>query len=186
MDIALLAGLIITGVVFVALVSVGVRYTRKLRRSSRTTWEELMGQIVPTNRQGIEAVALDAIEPSGARRSDEHRRELGRTEIWNLLGGMDGIRRMENNSRVLIEMAAYLERWHPEAADTAEEIRLEARNLNWQTRWLHEAERNHCLDLHFHSYGQNAAISYYSMVKKTISLFQRTEASLFGDLQRAL
>jgi hypothetical protein len=186
MNASVIAGLIVTGIVFVTLVVTGVLYTWRLRRSSRKTWEELMGQIVPINRQGIDAVVLDAVEPSGERRSDEHRRELGRTEIWNLLGGMDGIRRMENNSSVLIEMAAYLERWHPEAADTAEEIRLEARNLRWQTRWLYEAEKNHCLEQHFHSYGQNAAISYYRMVKKTVSLFQHTEASLFGDLQRAL
>jgi hypothetical protein len=145
-----------------------------------------MGKIVPIDRQAIETVALDAIEPSGERRSDEHRRELGRKEIWDLLGGMDGIRRMETNSQVLIEMALYLQRWHPEAADTAEEIRLEAGKLNWQARWLHEAEKNDCLELHFHMYGQNAAISYYSMVKKTIALFQHSEASLLGDLQRAL
>lgn len=186
MSAALLAGLALTGAVFAVLIVVGFKYTRKLRRSSRRTWEELMSQLVRIDRQAIETVVLDAVETSGERRFDEHRRELGRKEIWDLLGGMDGIRRMENNSRVLIEMAAYIERWHPEAADTAEEIRLEARNLDWQTRWLREAEKNNCLELHFHSYGQNAAISYYSMVKKTLALFQHSEASLLGDLQRSL
>ena len=186
MNVSLLTALVAIGALLVVLLVIGFRYTRKLRRSYKSTWEELMNQIVPIDRQAIETVALDAIEPSGERRSDEHRRELGRKEIWDLLGGMDGIRRMENNSRVLIEMALYLQQWHPEAADTAEEIRLEAGKLNWQTRWLHEAEKNDCLELHFHMYGQNAAISYYSMVKKTIALFQHSEASLLGDLQRAL
>jgi len=186
MNASLLAGLALTGAVFVVLLVVGLTHARKLHRSSRRAWEELMSQLVPTNRQAIETVALDVVESSGERRSDEHRRELGREEIWSLLDGMDGIRRMENNSRVLIEMAAYIERWHPDAAEIAEEIRLEARKFDWQTRWLHEAEKNNCLELHFHSYGQNAAVSYYSMVKKTVALFQHSEAALLGDLQRAL
>jgi hypothetical protein len=127
--------------------------------------------IVSIDHQAIEAVALDAIEPSDEPRSDERRRTLSRKKIWQLLGGMDGIRRMENNSHVLIEMAGYFERRHPKATDLANEIRLEARNLAWQTRWLHEAEKNECLELHFHSYGRNAAISYYIIVKKTKALF---------------
>jgi len=186
MRLSMLTGVVATGAVFVVLIVVGLVYAWRLRKSSKSTWEELMNQIVPINRRDLEAVALDAVDSSGQRRSDEHRRELGRKEIWNLLGGMDGIRRMENNSRVLIEMAAYLERWHPEAAVIAEEIRLEARRLNWHARWLHEAEKNDCLELHFHSYGQNAAVSYYTMVRKTIALFQYNEATLVGDLQRAL
>lgn len=186
MNTSLFTGIVATGAILAVLIGIGVLYAWRLRRSSKRTWEELMNQIVPMDRQAIETVALDAVEPSGERRSDEHRRELGRKDIWDLLGGMEGIRRMENNSRVLIEMAAYLERWHPEAAHTAEEIRLEARSLSWHTQWLHEAEKNHCLELHFHSYGQNAAIAYYTMVKKTITLFQHSEASLLRDLQRAL
>lgn len=186
MNTSLLVGLTMTGTLFIVLVVVGITFVRRLHRSSSRTWEELMSQLTPIDRRAVEAVALDAVEPSGERRADEHRRELGRKEIWDLLGGMDGIRRMENNSRVLIEMAAYIERWHPDDADTAEQIRLEARKLDWQTRWLHEAEKNDCLELHFHSYGQNAAICYYTMVKKTVALFQHSEASLLGDVQRAL
>lgn len=186
MNASLLAGVVATGAVLVALTAIGFTYAARLRRSSQRTWEDLVAKLVSIDRHAIETVALDVVEPSGERRSDEHRRELGRKEIWGLLGGMDGIRRMESNSRVLIEMAAYIERWHPEAADTAEEIRLEARSFDWQTRWLHEAEKNDCLESHFHSYGQNAAVSYYAMVRKTMALFQRNEASLLGDLQRAL
>jgi hypothetical protein len=186
MNSPVLTGLVATGAVLVVVLSLGTAYTWRLRTSHRRTWEELISKLVSTNCQDIETVALDAVEPSGERRSDALRRELGRKQIWDLLGGMEGIRRMENNSRVLVEIAAYLERWHPEAADAAEEIRLEARSLDWQTRWLHEAEKNGCLELHFHSYGQNAAISYYAMARKTMALFQESEASLLGDLQRAL
>ena len=178
--------LLATTAVFVVLIVVAIKYLRRLRRSHKNTWEELMQRIVPVDRRSVEIVALDAVNPSGERRSDEHRRELGRQEIWNLLGGMDGIDRIQNNSRVFIEIAAYLERWHPEAADIAEEMRLEARRLEWHVSRLKAAANNKSLGLHFHSYGQNAAISYYLMVNKLLALYQHGQAALLGDLQRAL
>jgi hypothetical protein len=182
MQIALLA----TAAVFFVLIAVAIRHLRRLQASHKSTWEELMQRIVPVDRRSVEIVALDAVDPSGERRADEHRRELGRQEIWNLLGGMDGINRIQNNSRVFIEIAAYLERWHPEAADTAEEMRLEARRLEWHVSRLKAAENNKSLELHFHSYGQNAAISYYLMVNKLLALYEYGRAALLGDLQRAL
>ena len=145
-----------------------------------------MQRIVPVDRHAIELVALDAVEPSGELRPEEHPRELGRQDIWKLLDGMEGINRIESNSRVLIEMAAYLQRWHPEAAEIAEELRLEANRLEWHVQRLRAAESNHCLDLHFHSYGQRAAVSYYLMLQRVLALYQHSQEALFGDVQRVL
>lgn len=186
MNMQMFLALAATAVVFLVLIAVAVKYLKRLRKSQKSTWEELMQRIAPVDRRSVEMVALDAVDSSGERRSDEHRRELGRQEIWNLLGGMDGINRIENNARVFIEMAAYLERWHPEASDKAEELRLEARRLEWHVGRLRAAESNHSLELHFHSYGQNAAISYYLMLNKLFALYQHNQQSLLGDLQRAL
>jgi hypothetical protein len=182
----LLISLGLSAIIFILLLIVAIRYGSKLRKSHKTTWEELMQRIVPVDRRAIETVALDAVEPSGEPRSEEHPRELGRKDIWNLLGGMEGINRIESNARVIIEMAAYLERWHPEAAETAEELRLEARRLEWHVGRLRSAETNHCLHLHFHSYGQSAAVSYYLMLNRILALYQHSQAALFGDVQRVL
>ena len=186
MSTQLLVSLGISVIVFVALLFVAVRFVRRLRRSRDSKWEELMQRIVPVDRHAIELVALDAVEPSGEPRSEEHPRELGRQDIWKLLDGMEGINRIESNSRVLIEMAAYLQRWHPEAAEIAEELRLEASRLEWHVQRLRAAESNHCLDLHFHSYGQRAAVSYYLMLQRVLALYQHSQEALFGDVQRVL
>ena len=186
MNAQLLVSLGISAIVFVALLFVTFRYVWRLRESRDSTWEDLMQSIVPVDRHAIETVALDAVEPSGEPKPIEHTRELGRQDIWNLLGGMEGINRIESNSHVLIEMAAYLQRWHPEAAETAEELRLEARRLEWHVGRLRAAESNQCLDLHFHSYGQGAAVSYYLMLKRVLALYQHSQDALFGDVQRAL
>jgi hypothetical protein len=186
MSTRLLVSLISTSVVLSALIVIAVMYVRRLRKSHDTTWEGLMQQLVPVDRRAIETVALDVVEPSGALKSDDHQRELGRQDIWRLLGGMEGINRIESNSRVLIEIALYLQHWHPETADMAEELRLEAHKLEWHISRLRAAEKNQCLELHFHSYGQSAAVSYYRMLKQIIALYQCGEDSLLGDLQRAL
>lgn len=172
MNISLLGGLVTIAAVVIVLVATGFKYVLKPRRSPTGTWEQLLDRIVPVAHDAIATVALDAVEPPGERRTDEHRRVLSRKEIWKLLGGMKGIRGMENNARVLSEMADHFEHLHPETADSIYEIRSEIQALAWHTRRLHQAEENDCLELHFHSYGQNAAISYYCLVKKARALFQ--------------
>lgn len=172
--------------VFLLVVGTAVVYGLRIRRARKTTWEELMRRIAPVDRQGIETIALQSIDRSGQPLSEDERRELGRQEIWTLLGGMDGIHRIESNSRVLIEIAAYLERWHPEASDTAEELRLEAKKLEWHVSRLRAAEQNHCLEQHFHFYGRSAAVSYYLMSTQLLTLYRRSHSALFGDLQKAL
>lgn len=185
MNVTLLISLGSSAVVFIILLLVAIRYVRKHRMARGTTWEALMKRIVPVDEKAIERVALDAVDASGDPKTEEHPRELGRKDIWKLLGGMDGINRIDNNARVIVEMAAYLERWHPEASETAEELRLEARRLEWHVGRLRAAETNHCLDFHFHSYGQHAALSYYTMLKSVLALAQQNRGALFVDLQRA-
>lgn len=185
MNIALLISLGSSGVVFIAVLLLAIRHVRKHRTSRETTWEVLMTRIVPIDEKAIERVALDAVDASGELNTEEHSRELGRKDIWKLLDGMDGINRIDNNARIIVEMAAYLERWHPEAAETAEALRLEARRLEWHVGRLRAAETNQCLDYHFHSYGQHVALSYYTMLKRVRTLAQQNRGTLFADLQKA-
>lgn len=177
---------IIVAVLCVALVVISVVYYRRLRASARKTWEELLSALVSVDRPALQTVALDAVDPFGRERTDSQAKELGREQIWTLLGGLDGVERLEKNSRVLIEIAAYLQRWHPEATTAAEELRLEARKLEWHVERLRSAKQNGSLELNFAMYGQSAAVSYYLMREKLLKLYQGAQASLFRDLQRAI
>jgi hypothetical protein len=56
--------------------------------------------LIAIDREEVDAVALDAIEPSGKRRTDRLARELEPDEIWKRLGGLDGVKRLESNSQV--------------------------------------------------------------------------------------
>jgi hypothetical protein len=184
MNRTLLISLATSAAAFTILLLVAIRYVRAHRKARRTTWEALMKRLVPVDEKAIERIALDAVDASGGHKTAEHPRELGRKDIWRLLNGMDGINRIDNNARVIVEMAAYLERWHPEASETAEGLRLEARSLEWHVGRLRDAEISDCLDFHFHSYGQRAALSYYTMLKSVLALAQQNKGPLFTEIRR--
>lgn len=163
----------------------GIYYALRLRASTSTEWEALLGKLIAIDRNGVDAVALDAIEPSGQRRTDKLARELDPSEIWKLLDGIDGVKRLESNSRVLVEMAAYLQRSYPEAAAVAEELRLEAKELELHVSRLRMADEQGSLEFHIATYAQNAAIAHYLMEQRLQALCRRANVQTFRPLQGA-
>lgn len=163
----------------------GAYYALRLRASTKTEWETLLESLIAIDRDGIDAVALDAIEGSGKRRTDDLARELEPDRIWELLGGLEGVERMEANSRILVEMAAYLQRSYPEAAAMAEDLRLQARELEWHVGRLRMAAEQGSLEFHIGAYAQNAAIAYYLMEQQMQVLCQRTNSPMFRPLRGA-
>jgi hypothetical protein len=170
--------LLLAGVLIVAIVAIGGYYSWRIKKSARAGWEDLLKRLVAIDHNGVDTVALDAIEPSGNRRTDGLARELEPDRIWELLGGLEGIQRLETNSRVLVDMAAYLQRTYPEAA-VAEELRLQARELEWHVGRLRMADEQGSLEFHIGTYAQNAAIAYYLMEQRLQALCQRANVPSF-------
>ncbi len=175
--------LLLTGVLIVAIVGTGGYYFWRLRKSARAGWEDLLQRLIAIDHSGVDTVALDAIEPSGKRRTDGLATELDPDRIWELLGGLEGVQRLGANSRVLVDMAAYLQRSYPEAAAVAEELRLQAIELEWHVGWLRMAAEQGSLEFHINAYAQNAAIAYYLMEQRLQALCQRTNLPTFRPLQ---
>jgi hypothetical protein len=92
------------------------------------------------------------------------------------------VKRLESNSRVLVEMAAYLQRSHPKAAAVAEELRVHARELELHVGRLRMAEEQGSLEFHIATYAQNAAIAYYLMEQRLQALCQQTNVRTFRTL----
>jgi hypothetical protein len=179
---SILPFLFLAVVLIVAILGIGGYYSWRIRKSTRTGWEELLKRLVAIDRNGVDAVALDAIEPSGHRRTDPSARELEPDRIWELLGGLEGVERLESNSRVLVDMAAHLQRSYPEAAAVAEELRLQARELEWHVGRLRMADEQGSLEFHISTYAQNAAIAYYLMEQRLQALCRRTNVPSFRRL----
>jgi hypothetical protein len=178
---------LIAAAVFVAiLVAIAALSFARARRKSRGTWEEILARLIPIDRQHLEEVALDVIDPSGQRRKDDSSATLEATEIWTLVGGWKGIEALENNCAVLIDLAFYVQQWYPEALGVSEELRLRAREIEWQISRLKIAQTTGKLESTIPMYAQQAVATYYLMTRRVLALYEQGNISMLAELQRSL
>ena len=178
--------LLAVGGFFLALVASILYYYRRSRKIADATWEQLLRRLIFIDRSGVEEIALDAVDEYGARRTDDHAMELDADQIWTLIGGMDGLNAIEHNSQIFVEMAAYVQKWHPEALATAEALRLSAREIEWHVERLKAGYQTGNVEHWFANYAQNAVTNYYLMTRELLNLYEKGNFPMRGDLARAL
>jgi hypothetical protein len=179
------AFLIAVGLIFVILAALAGYYSTRARKKSKTTWADLMNRLVAVDRENLSLVARDLLDE--AITPDERSPiELDSSEIWNLIGGMQGLEAMEKNCDVFIDMAYYVQQWHPEAILITEELRHNAREIKWHIDRLRGASATGNLRSAFPDYAQRAVASYYTMSQHLLALFQRVETPLFVQLQEVI
>lgn len=174
------------GLFFIALTAVSAFYYRRIRRSTGQTWEDLIARLTWVDRDKLALVALDAIAESGEPRNDQDSYLLEPSVIWDLTGGLKGLEILERNCQVLVDLAFYLQKWHPEALVVAEQLRLSSREIEWHVKRLRGAAQTGNLQSTFSDYGQRAVVVYYLMTKHLLSLYEQTSAPAFIELQREL
>src|SRR5258708_2532205 len=107
--------LVAVAIFVVALVAISVRSYYRAHRSSHRDWERLLKRLTFVDRGSIAEVALDIIDESGQQRRDEGSAALESSQIWKLVGGLEGLEVLEANCAVLIDLAFYVQQWYPEA-----------------------------------------------------------------------
>jgi hypothetical protein len=178
---------LVIAVLFLAtLVGVLLRYYLRARTTAQATWNDLLHQLTRIDRNNVATIALDVIDESGERRQGENAYSLEPSEIWTLLGGLDGLQVLEHNCRVLVELASYLQRWYPEALVVAEQLRLNAREIEWHVGRLKGAAQTGNLQSAFAGYAQNAVVTYYLMTRNVLDLYEHASFPRLAELQRAL
>jgi hypothetical protein len=177
---------VLAGVLLAGLVGVALRYYLYSRRSSQATWEELLGRLARVDREKIALIALDAIDEKGAPRHGEEGYALEPDAIWTLLGGLEGLEALERNCQVLVDMAAYVQRWHPEALVVAEQLRLNAREIEWHMGRLKGAAKTGNLQVTFADYAQRAAATYYMMTQHVLELYEQAKFPELAQLKQAI
>jgi archaellum biogenesis protein FlaJ (TadC family) len=163
-----------------ALVTAAVYFLLRQRRTSRTTWMALMARLRQIDRDKFATVALDLLEYRDAES------QLDPDSIFEMVGGMDGLDALEQNCDVLIDMAAYVQRWYPEAMEIAEELRLNSREIQWHIGRLRGAVKTGHMYEQFPLYAQRAVATYYLMTRSLLVLYEGGQVPGFAELQRAL
>jgi hypothetical protein len=165
---------------FLALVTVALYFLVRARRASRTTWMALLGRLKRIDRDKVASVALDLLEER------EGASQLDPDGIFEMIGGMEGLGALEQNCDVLIDLAAYVQKWYPEALGISEELRLNSREIKWHIGRLRGASQTGHLYEQFPIYAQRAVATYYLMTRSLLVLYEGGQVPGFADLQRAI
>jgi hypothetical protein len=164
----------------VSLVSIAVYFLLRARRASRTTWKILMSRLKQIDRDKLATVALDLLEEGEAES------QLDPELIFEMVGGLDGLDALAQNCDVLIDIAAYVQRWYPEGLEISEELRLNSREIKWHIGRLRGAMQTGHLREQFPMYAQRAVATYYLMTRSLLMLYEGAKIPGFAELQRAI
>jgi hypothetical protein len=179
---------VVLAVVLAALCTAGAYYYLRYRRSRRFrygNWESLLKRLSTFDRDKIELIArnhLNELKPW--RNEDDSDRNA--TQIWSSIGGLKGLEVMERNCTVLVDLAFYVQQWYPEASIVAEQLRANAREIEWHVGRLRSAAQTGKLETFFPDYAPRAIETYYLMTRRVLALYETCNLPGLADLQRAL
>ncbi len=142
-----------------------------------------MARLVAVDRDKVSVIA-GAFDGSAVQTATAV--ELDDGQVWDMLGGMGGVEALAANCDVLIDLACYVQHWYPEALPVAEQLRLNAREIQWHLERLKGAERRGNLQAVFPDYAQRAVAVYFSMTRSILSLYEASQVPGWSQLHAAL
>jgi hypothetical protein len=173
--------LVILGILLCALGYGLVRSYAAANRLSRCTWDELLAQVQPVKADGVLTVALNHLVPT------KDQLQLEPEAMWDMLGGLEGLLRMRENGRILIALAAYVERWNfDEGVIIAERMRRDGLQLRRAVFHVTVATFLGQRAIRIPFYLLEAASSYYLMKQRLLALYEMNHAGLYPRLAEAL
>lgn len=144
---------------------------------SRKTWSELLSEVSTVNIEGITLAALEC---------DSHE-AFQPDDVWTMIGGWNGLKRMQANAHLLIALASHATHWNSEACvEVAEQMRGDARAIHKavrRIRWQRLFGKRTSL---FSSDTLGTVCAYYRMSECLMTLFERSPSRRYGQLTAAV
>ena len=172
--------ILLTGVV--GLLVFGMyRTQRTASQLSTQSWETLVAQLAPVHADGITAIALEYLQPAKSQLG------LEPSEMWEMIGGTEGLARMRANANVLIALAAYAQRWNfHEGVIVAERMRHDGLALRRATTQITLGLTWGIGKARGAFYVHEAASSYYLMRQRLLALYETSHAGRYPRLAEAV
>jgi hypothetical protein len=176
---------LLLGVVVGGLLVAAIRTQISTVKVNRRSWTDLVSAIERIEFERVKSVARDYLDPQ------EGQIALEPTDMWLMLGGREGLRRMRQNAKVMLLLAAHAQQWNfDEGVIVTERIRRDALRLQAAIRqiemalMLHRVMRRSATLIPFHLH--EAASSYYLMRQRLLALYQTSHAGLYPRLAEVL
>lgn len=175
---------------FVALIAAACFFYLRRRRARLYPYgqfEVLLGRIAAVNRGNVEAIARTLVDEFGQPLgNDDDVSDLAPEEIWQMIGGLEGLSDLERNTAVLVDLVFYVQQWHPEALAVAEQLRVNAREIQWHIDRLRAAVKRGPIETASAEAAQRAVAVYYTMTRHVLSLYEQLGIPGAGQLEHAL
>jgi len=143
-------------------------------------WQNIVARLQPVPFEGLERVALDHLQPRGCQL------QLETDEMWEMVGGWEGLHHMRRNADLMIQLAAFVRQWnHNEAIVVAERIRQDSLLLKRAILRI-GLHRIWVYRLRTPFYVHQAASSYYLMTRRLLALYETNQYLLYPHLAAAL
>jgi hypothetical protein len=176
---------LLLGVAVGCLLAVAVKSQLSAIRVDKRSWQDLVSQLKKIEFERVTSVARDYLEPREGQIS------LEPTDMWLMLGGREGLRRMRENARLMLLLAAHAQRWNfDEGVIVTERMRRDALRLRQAIRHIeftltfHAVLRRSATLIPFHLH--EAASSYYLMRQRLLALYRTSHAGLYPVLAEVL
>ena len=153
------------------------RTTVRTRELSLPTWQELAARLQPVPREAIRELAMEHLEPGTAGFARGH------IETWDMLGGVEGLKRMKENADVLIALASYAQRWNrDESVIVAERMRRDCQTLRRAVVGMGIGLTLGYGQARVLAYVHEAASSYHLMRERLLALYKSSHAGIYPAL----
>ncbi len=176
---------LVFGAMLCAFAGAVVANWRSALRQREREWRDIVAELRPVDFAGVSAVALDYLTPSRGQI------DLEPNQIWDCLGGYEGLKRMRRNAETMLALAAYAQRWNfDEAVIVTERMRHDAASLRRAVRRVElgmvpaRLLRRFRLTIPLHT--QEASAAYYLMRQRLLSLYETSHAGLHPALAASL
>jgi hypothetical protein len=173
------------GLAFSVFLAAAFHSQRKAIRLTARGCDELLAELKQVEFQNLKTVARDYLEPQASQL------RLEPQELWALVGGYEGLRRMRANAELMLALAAHAQHWNfEEATIVAERMRLDASRLRRAVWRIELGFVPYCALRRFWMripiQVQEAAAAYYLMRQRLLSLYATSHAGLYPRLAQAL
>ncbi|MDW5267594.1 MULTISPECIES: hypothetical protein [Acidobacteriaceae] len=165
-------------VVFILAIAGYVFYVSLHRREllGRSSEHDLISKMEPVDLEGLRRISEAFQQPEKGRPG------IDSDEMWRIVGGLEGLRRLRRNAWVMLDLAVYVERWNDEqAAEISQMMRRDAVRLN---RAITHIVLRHLLQIGFRRaplhIGEVVA-SYCLIRSRLVDLYQVRNADLIRE-----
>ncbi len=164
----------------VVVLSLQLRWAYRRRQLMTRPWEDVLGRAEPIDLAGVRAIAECYLQP------DRNQLRIEPNEMWQLLGGLEGLNRLQANAAAMLDLAVYAERWNDaEGAVVSEMIRRDSVRLR---RAVTQVQMTFVLGAGFVRapfHVQEAAATYYLIRSRLLGLYQNSHVALVPQLEAA-